>query len=67
MAAYTGYITVHWEKVEKDAIAVLDTDGDGEIGEKDVRALWSKVEKVLKFNLPSSSGFVAGLLLGLRA
>ena len=98
LAAYNGYVTVHWGKLERDAVSLLDANGDGEVG----GSMWCiarvvlmaagrcggpadalgqgaaarrrpcpltpvQVMRVLKYNLPSSSGFVAGLLLGLRA
>ena len=32
-----GYITVHWDKLERDVKSVFDKDGDGEVSEEDSR------------------------------
>ena len=40
-AAYTGYVTVHWDKVEHDALSVLDQNGNGEVRACDVVAVAS--------------------------
>eukprot|EP00814_Leptocylindrus_danicus_P021449 CAMPEP_0116032582 /NCGR_PEP_ID=MMETSP0321-20121206/18256_1 /TAXON_ID=163516 /ORGANISM="Leptocylindrus danicus var. danicus, Strain B650" /LENGTH=123 /DNA_ID=CAMNT_0003508047 /DNA_START=43 /DNA_END=414 /DNA_ORIENTATION=+ len=66
-AAYSGYIDVNWDKVQKEAISKIDTDGDGKITEEDVQAYWAKLKKMLTYNLPSASGFSIGFLYGLRA
>eukprot|EP00816_Leptocylindrus_hargravesii_P013212 CAMPEP_0196811516 /NCGR_PEP_ID=MMETSP1362-20130617/18180_1 /TAXON_ID=163516 /ORGANISM="Leptocylindrus danicus, Strain CCMP1856" /LENGTH=123 /DNA_ID=CAMNT_0042186827 /DNA_START=52 /DNA_END=423 /DNA_ORIENTATION=+ len=65
-AAYSGYIDVNWDKVQKEAISKIDTDGDGKITEEDVQAYWAKLKKMLTYNLPSASGFSIGFLYGLR-
>lgn len=31
VAASSGYITVHWDKVEKDVKSAFDENGDGEV------------------------------------
>ena len=31
VASYNGYVTVHWDKLQKDAVSVLDTNNDGEV------------------------------------
>lgn len=66
-AAYSGYIDVNWNKVKDDAIAKVDTDGDGELTVKDAKVYWSKVKKILTYNLPSAGGFSLGFMYGLRA
>lgn len=66
-AAYSGYIDVNWDKVQREAISKIDTDGDGKITEKDAQAYWAKLKKMLTYNLPSASGFSVGFLYGLRA
>eukprot|EP00559_Dactyliosolen_fragilissimus_P002729 CAMPEP_0184854794 /NCGR_PEP_ID=MMETSP0580-20130426/191_1 /TAXON_ID=1118495 /ORGANISM="Dactyliosolen fragilissimus" /LENGTH=98 /DNA_ID=CAMNT_0027349129 /DNA_START=63 /DNA_END=356 /DNA_ORIENTATION=+ len=39
-AVYSGYVEVNWNKVQKEAIAKVDTDGDGELTVKDVKTYW---------------------------
>ena len=63
--SYMGYVTVDWRKVERDTVAKLDKDGDGEFTANDVQLAWQDVQKVLAFNLPAGAGFTAGLLWGL--
>ena len=38
-----GYITVHWDKLERDVKSVFDKDGDGEVSEEDLRYWHDKV------------------------
>lgn len=64
--SYSGYVHIEWDRVHKDVVKVLDVDGDGKLTEKDVHSAWEKLLEVAQFNLPSTSGFVAGLVLGLR-
>ena len=63
--SYLGYITINWRKVERDATARLDRDGDGELTANDLKEVWNDVQEVLTFNLPAGAGFTAGLLWGL--
>ncbi|ETV89403.1 hypothetical protein H257_00695 [Aphanomyces astaci] len=65
MAASAGYIQIDWKKVEKDAIAAVDPNGDGKITPDDFKIWWKKFLALSKHNLPSSGGFAAGFFLGL--
>ncbi|CAJ1352867.1 unnamed protein product [Effrenium voratum] len=66
--AYQGYVTVNWEKVEKDMTAVLDLNKDGKFDAADVNTGYMKVLKVCENNTAGlSGGFAAGFLLGVRA
>lgn len=42
-AAYNGYVTVHWDKIERDVHYVFDRDGDGKVGPEDLAYWQSKV------------------------
>ncbi|CAK4639110.1 hypothetical protein LEN26_008297 [Aphanomyces euteiches] len=64
-AASAGYIQINWKKVEKDAIAAVDPNGDGKIDADDVKVWWQKFLKLAQHNLPSSGGFAAGFFLGI--
>ncbi|KAJ1453516.1 hypothetical protein M885DRAFT_443625, partial [Pelagophyceae sp. CCMP2097] len=68
--AYSGYIVVDHQKLEKDFRAQFDTDSDGELqttlcsinGPSRFvrRVLYDRALRVLQFNVPSGSGFFAG-------
>mmetsp|Transcript_18540 Transcript_18540/g.26094 ORF Transcript_18540/g.26094 Transcript_18540/m.26094 type:complete len:127 (+) Transcript_18540:93-473(+) len=64
-AVYSGYVEVNWNKVQKEAIAKVDTDGDGELTVKDVKTYWFKVKNILTNKIPSAGGFSIGFLYGL--
>ncbi|KDO32851.1 hypothetical protein SPRG_02543 [Saprolegnia parasitica CBS 223.65] len=64
VAAHKGYININWGKVEKDAIAAVDPDGDGKITQKDFKIWWKRFLEFAQYNFPSSSGFAAGFAAG---
>mmetsp|Transcript_64587 Transcript_64587/g.151353 ORF Transcript_64587/g.151353 Transcript_64587/m.151353 type:complete len:172 (-) Transcript_64587:116-631(-) len=65
--AYQGYITVNWEKAEKDLITVLDLNKDGKFDVKDLNDGYLQCLKVLQNNTAGlSGGFAGGFLLGAR-
>lgn len=47
LAATYGYVTVNWKKVEQDVMAMVDTNGDGKIDEKDAMVWVKKVMDTL--------------------
>ncbi|OQS04845.1 hypothetical protein THRCLA_02947 [Thraustotheca clavata] len=55
VAASKGYININWSKVEKDAIAAVDPDGDGKITPKDFKIWWKRFLEFAQYNFPSSS------------
>eukprot|EP00553_Chaetoceros_curvisetus_P015993 CAMPEP_0204646070 /NCGR_PEP_ID=MMETSP0718-20130828/3982_1 /ASSEMBLY_ACC=CAM_ASM_000674 /TAXON_ID=230516 /ORGANISM="Chaetoceros curvisetus" /LENGTH=122 /DNA_ID=CAMNT_0051668209 /DNA_START=42 /DNA_END=410 /DNA_ORIENTATION=+ len=65
-AVYSGYVAVDWNKVKDDAIAKVDTDGDGEMTLKDFKNYWKKVKAILTKNIPSAGGFSLGFMYGLK-
>ncbi|KAJ8612223.1 hypothetical protein CTAYLR_002924 [Chrysophaeum taylorii] len=65
--AYNGYIVVDQAKIEKDFNDLVDINKDGTLDSKDLQAIYNKLYEVLNYNMPSGSGFAAGLLLGLRS
>jgi uncharacterized membrane protein (Fun14 family) len=65
LAASKGYIDIKWKKVERDVLLHVDPNGDGSVSKAQLKVLFDKAMKVLKYNLPSSSGFAVGFLLGL--
>lgn len=63
--AYLGYIEVNWRKVERNYKNILDRNGDGKITSADFKLLFKDTSELLKFSLPSGSGFTSGLAFGL--
>jgi uncharacterized membrane protein (Fun14 family) len=62
---YTGYVSVDWEKLQKDAISAVDTTGDGKITADDFKVYWNKLKAFLTNGIPSASGFTVGFFYGL--
>lgn len=65
--SYNGYIVVDQAKIEEDFNRFVDINKDGKIDTNDLQAIYDKVYQVLNYNMPSGSGFAAGLILGLRS
>eukprot|EP00441_Pelagodinium_beii_P014796 CAMPEP_0197665394 /NCGR_PEP_ID=MMETSP1338-20131121/59201_1 /TAXON_ID=43686 ORGANISM="Pelagodinium beii, Strain RCC1491" /NCGR_SAMPLE_ID=MMETSP1338 /ASSEMBLY_ACC=CAM_ASM_000754 /LENGTH=113 /DNA_ID=CAMNT_0043244187 /DNA_START=191 /DNA_END=532 /DNA_ORIENTATION=- len=65
--AYQGYVTVNWDKIEKDFKEVLDLNKDGKVDAKDLNSGYLQTLKILQSNTAGlSGGFGAGFLLGVR-
>ena len=64
--AYSGFIVVDQEKIQSRFQRALDLNGDGKIDDKDMDEIGSRITNVLAYNLPAGTGFVPGLLLGMR-
>lgn len=62
--AYFGYIDINWNKVEDDFNDIADADKDGQITEKDIKIYYNKVLNVLRYNVPSASGYAGGFTIG---
>jgi uncharacterized membrane protein (Fun14 family) len=62
-----GYVTVHWDKIEKDWKGGLDSNADGKVDSNDFSSQYDQVVKVLESGVPGAAGFSAGFLLGLRS
>eukprot|EP00631_Chrysoreinhardia_giraudii_P004126 CAMPEP_0197416202 /NCGR_PEP_ID=MMETSP1170-20131217/2564_1 /TAXON_ID=54406 /ORGANISM="Sarcinochrysis sp, Strain CCMP770" /LENGTH=223 /DNA_ID=CAMNT_0042943085 /DNA_START=24 /DNA_END=695 /DNA_ORIENTATION=+ len=65
--AYNGYIVVDQAKIEQDFNSFVDLNHDGQLDTKDLKVIYDKLYAVLSYNMPSGSGFAAGLVLGLRS
>uniref|UniRef100_A0A7S3NJU3 EF-hand domain-containing protein n=1 Tax=Aureoumbra lagunensis TaxID=44058 RepID=A0A7S3NJU3_9STRA len=65
--AYNGYIVVDRARIEKDFNDAFDLNHDGKLDSLDLQSAYDKLFSILSYNMPSGSGFAAGLLLGLRA
>lgn len=62
-----GYVTVHWDKIERDWKGQLDQDGDGALTVRDMNSQYQQLASMLEHGLPGATGFGSGLLLGLRS
>jgi len=62
-----GYVTVHWEKIERDWKGQLDQDGDGALTARDMNSTYQQLSNMLEHGLPGAAGFGSGLLMGLRS
>eukprot|EP00039_Didymoeca_costata_P019154 m.336439 g.336439 ORF g.336439 m.336439 type:complete len:249 (+) comp17852_c0_seq1:110-856(+) len=65
--SYNGYVQTKWDQVSGDFVSWLDVNGDGKIDSKDVNELFHKATKVVGYNMPVGSGWVAGWIFGLRS
>ncbi|CAM9998719.1 unnamed protein product [Ectocarpus sp. 12 AP-2014] len=66
LLSYMGYIELDYTKIEDEVMNSLDLDKNGKVDTDDLQELWNRAMKVLSYNLPTGSGFVAGALLGAR-
>lgn len=71
LAAYKGYVTIHWEKVEKDLKSVMDTKAAGDV--LDPSRAEERMNEVVTILTPHTTngamggfgiGFFAGMKLG---
>ena len=71
LAAYKGYVTIHWEKVEKDLKSIMDTEAAGDV--LDPSRAEERMNEVMTILTPHTTngamggfgiGFFAGLKLG---
>jgi len=65
--SYNGYIKIDQERVKESVEGLLDLNHDGKIDEKDTAIAYKKIMKVLSYELPAGSGFVAGFAGGVRS
>lgn len=65
--SYNGFVTVNYDKMEREAEKMLDFNKDGKTDAQDMLLAYGQMEKVLGYNMPSGGGFAAGLVMGLRS
>ena len=61
---YAGYIEIKWNKIKTDSIRLVDSDGSGKVGVKDIKYYLRHLLAMLKFHGPTASGLGAGLYYG---
>lgn len=57
LAASKGYICIDWGQVKKDAVKIIDSNGDGQVTKEDFKIWLKKLLNVLKHNLPASGTY----------
>jgi uncharacterized membrane protein (Fun14 family) len=62
-----GLIEINWLAIEKKAISLVDTTGDGKITSADLKHYWLRLVRVLTHQLPSSTGFTLGMYIGFKS
>ena len=71
LAAYKGYVTIHWEKVENDLKSIMNSKQVGDVMDKGKAE--QKMNEVVEILTPNTTngamggfgvGFLAGLKLG---
>ena len=62
---YFGYIEVKWQKIQKDTMRAISSDGKESFGVKDVHYWSRKMIKILTHQGPTAGGFAGGIYLGL--
>lgn len=72
LAAYKGYVTIHWEEVEKDLNSILDHSREGNTAGADAAAIpEEKVHEVVNMLTHNTKGtlggFAGGFFMGWRA
>ena len=64
---YYGYVKVDHGRIKKDFDDFLDLNNDGTVDKDDAELAYTKLLKILEFNLPAGGGFAAGFVGGLRS
>ena len=60
MAAYKGYVTIHWEEVEKDLSDLFDLNNDGKVSKLDTEMSEESVQNVLSMLTHNTNGTLGG-------
>jgi hypothetical protein len=64
----SGYITIHWKKIERDITKTFDMNGDGEVDKHDAHVILQRSIKYLTHHTAIPVGsFAGGLALGFRS
>jgi len=63
---HQGWIEIKWHVIQQSVETKLDQNGDGKFCEQDAEILWQKMVSSLTQGLGCATGFVPGLLMGLK-
>mmetsp|Transcript_11595 Transcript_11595/g.25060 ORF Transcript_11595/g.25060 Transcript_11595/m.25060 type:complete len:124 (+) Transcript_11595:337-708(+) len=67
IAAYFDYVTINWDKVQRDLTRLVDVNKDGKIDKDDAGYALKKTGDILSSNMPAgTTGFAAGFALGFK-
>jgi len=61
---YSGYVDVNWTYIQHEVELTLDQDGDDDFDKDDFIILCQTILKVLRYNLPSATGFTPAFIFG---
>ena len=64
--SYYGYLKVDHDLIKEDLERRFDINNDGTIDGIDGQIVYNKFQDVLSYNMPAGSGFIGGLLMGLK-
>lgn len=64
--AYHGFMQIDYHKIEKEVSNAVDLNHDGRIDADDLGLAYENLKTVIEYNMPTTTGFGAGLLLGIR-
>jgi uncharacterized membrane protein (Fun14 family) len=64
--SFKGYLTVNWNKGLSEVERALDRDGDGKFGMSDLKIWWQDFVRILTWNMPGGTGFMAGVYYALK-
>ncbi|CAM9455977.1 unnamed protein product [Chrysoparadoxa australica] len=64
--AYSGIVSVDYDKIKRSGMGFLDQDNDGKFDSTDVKLLKDKVMRVLEHKVPYGAGFGVGIAAGFR-
>ena len=64
--SYKGFLTINWNKGLTEVEQALDRDGDGKFGMSDLKIWWDDFVRVLTWNMPGGTGFMAGFYYALK-
>ena len=65
--SYNGYITVDFDRMNNDFNKLLDINDDDEVNEDDLKELTNRIYKIISHQIPATSGFCTGFLMGVRS
>ena len=66
-AHHLGYVTVNMDKIEKDVMSLMDSNGDGKFDQDDAQEWLKKTVTLLTCDTKISAGtFTVGFVAGLR-
>lgn len=63
---YAGYIEVKWNKIQRDTMKVISSDGSDNLSAKDLTFWMRRMMRILTHQGPTAGGFGLGIYMGLQ-